>query len=59
LLDRGNFQSKKQPTISLKTTLMAAIIIVFGILHIVGAVWLQNASASHRSETSRQVISGD
>lgn len=38
---------------------MAVVIIVFGILHIVGAVWLQNASASHRSETSRQVISGD
>jgi hypothetical protein len=59
VLIRGNFQSKKQPTVSLKTTLMTAIIVVFGILHIAGAVLLQNASAPHPSETSSKTISGD
>jgi hypothetical protein len=59
VLTRENFQSKRRPTVSLKTTLMTAIIIVFGILHIAGAVLLKNASASHPSETSRQVMSGD
>jgi hypothetical protein len=59
VLTRENSKSKKQPTVSLKTTLMTAIIIVFGILHIAGAVLLQNASASHPSETSIKTMNGD
>jgi len=38
---------------------MTAIIIVFGILHVAGAVLLQNASASHPSETSIKTMNGD
>jgi hypothetical protein len=54
-----NFPSDKQPTFSLKAKLMTAVIIVFGILHIAGAVMLQNAAASRSPDTSRVVTSGD
>jgi len=54
-----NYSSNKHSTFSLKAKLMTAVIIVFGILHIAGAVMLQNAVASRAPDTSRVVTSGD
>jgi len=59
MLIRDDASPKMRSPISLKATLMTAIIIFFGILHIIGVVLLQNAAPPRPGGTSGMVTSGD
>jgi hypothetical protein len=48
-----------RPAPSPKAVLMTAIIIVFGILHVIGAVLLHDATTAPPIEASRLVTNGD
>ena len=50
---------KKRSAISLKAALMIAIIVVFGILHIVGAMWLHDAASPRPIDTSEVMMNRD
>jgi hypothetical protein len=50
---------EKRSAISLKAALMTAIIVVFGILHIVGAMWLHDGASPRRIDTSEVMMNRD
>ena len=50
---------RKRSTISLKAALMTAIIVVFGILHIVGAMRLHDAASPRPIDTSDVMMNCD
>ena len=56
---RETSSSGKRPVPSPKAVLTTAIIIVFGILHAIGAVLLHDAATAPPTEASRLVTNGD
>ena len=56
---RESSSREKPSAISLKATLMTAIIVVFGILHIVGAMWLHDAASLRPIDTSEVMMNRD
>jgi hypothetical protein len=50
---------EKRSAISLKAALMTAIIVVFGILHVVGAMWLHDAASPRPIDTSEVMMNRD
>ena len=56
---RKNSCPEKQAAISLKAALMTAVILVFGILHVVGAVLLHDAAAPRPVDTSEVMTNHD
>jgi hypothetical protein len=56
---RETSSSGMRPAPSPKAVLMTAIIIVFGILHVIGAVLLHDATTAPPIEASRLVTNGD
>jgi hypothetical protein len=59
MLARENYRPEKQAAISLKSALATAVIVVFGILHIVGAVLLHEAAAPRPTDTSEAMMNRD
>ena len=51
--------SERRSEISPKAILMTAIILVFGILHIVGAMWLHDAASPRPIDTSEVMMNRD
>ena len=52
--------SRETPSpISSKKALMTAIIVVFGILHIVGTIWLHDAASPRPIDTSEAMMNRD
>ncbi len=56
---RETSSSGKRPAPSPKAVLMTAIIIVFGLLHAIGAVLLHDSATAPPTEASRLVTHGD
>ena len=56
---RESSSPKNTSAISLKATLMTAIIVVFGILHVVGAMWLHDAASPRPVNTSEVMMNRD
>jgi hypothetical protein len=56
---RENPVPERSAAISIKAALMAAVIVVFGILHIVGAMVLHNAAAPRPIDTSEAMMNRD
>ena len=56
---RQSSSLEKRSAISLKAALMTAIIVVFGILHIVGAMWLHDAASPRPIDTSEVMMNRD
>lgn len=56
---RESSSPERPSAISLKATLMTAIIVVFGILHIVGAMWLNDAASPRPTDTSEVMTNRD
>jgi hypothetical protein len=56
---RENSRPERRTAISLKAALMTAVIVGFGILHIVGAVLLHNASTPRPIDTSEAMMNRD
>jgi hypothetical protein len=56
---RESSSPEKRSTISLKAALMTAIIVVFGILHLVGAMWLHGAASPRPIDTSEVMTNRD
>jgi hypothetical protein len=59
MIVRGNSSAERQSTISLKATVMTALIVAFGILHIVGAVLLHDAGQPRPVNTSEVMMNRD
>jgi len=59
MLARENSSPGKQTTISLKAAVMTTVIVVFGILHIVGAVLLHDAASPRPADTSEMMTNRD
>jgi hypothetical protein len=59
MLARENSCPEKQTAISLKAALITAVIVVFGILHVVGAVMLRDAAAPRPIDTSEVMTNCD
>jgi hypothetical protein len=59
MLVRENSSSEKQSAISLKATLMTTVIVVFGVLHFIGAMWLHNAASPRPLDISEVMTNRD
>jgi hypothetical protein len=59
MLVRQYSRPEKQATISLKTALITAVLVVFGILHVVGAVLLHDAATPRPIDTSEMLTGHD
>lgn len=59
MLVRQNSRPEKRTAISLKATLMTAVIVVFGILHVIGAVMLHDAASPRPIDTSEVMTNRD
>jgi hypothetical protein len=56
---REDASPQRRSAISLKAALMTATIVVFGILHVVGAMWLQQAASPRPANTSEVMMNRD
>jgi hypothetical protein len=59
MLVRDHFLPKSQSTFSIKSILVTAVIIVFVVLHIVGAMFIDRAVAARSSGAPILAPSGD
>jgi hypothetical protein len=59
MLVRQYSRPEKQTVISLKTALITAVLVVFGILHVVGAVLLHDAATPRPIDTSEMLAGRD
>jgi hypothetical protein len=59
MLARENSCPEKQAAISLKAALITAVVVVFGILHVIGAVMLHDAAAPRPIDTSEVMTNRD
>jgi hypothetical protein len=59
MLARENSCPEKQAAISQKAALITAVIVVFGILHVVGAVMLHDAAVPRPIDTSEVMTNRD
>jgi hypothetical protein len=59
MLVRQYSRPEKQTMISLKTALIMAVLVVFGILHVVGAVLLHDAATPRPIDTSEMLTGRD